>query len=190
MSDVPVLYLPPGAVRAPGFARPDIADWMVANADWEERTSARYECFYSTIDAPYTYGKGAGRRTYHPRPMPYWLRPVQAAVEARAGAPMQLCFLNRYDHEHQHLGWHADDSPEQDDAAPIVVQSYGAERELWVRENGTGGAAAITRFRLEHGSTLIMLPGMQRTHQHRIPKHPEPCGVRVSLTWRSLKGVA
>lgn len=159
---------------------------FLGSAPWERRTSARLEAFWSTSREPYTYGKGAGVRSYFPHEFPAWMIPLKVAVSKLAGREMHLCFVNRYDTQHDHLGWHADDSPEQDDDAPIIVQSFGAERELWFRENGRKGAEFIHKQLLEDRSTLIMHPGMQQTHQHRIPKHPEPIGTRVSLTWRAL----
>lgn len=182
----PVVYYPPtDAVNE--VTRLYSVDKFLLFAEWEERTSARHEAFWSTRSDPYTYGKGVGVRTYYPKAFPDWMAALQKSVNALAGREMQLCFLNRYDNEKQHLGWHADDSPEQDDNAPIIVQSFGAEREFWWREYGSSGADAIYKQLCENQSTLVMLPGMQQTHQHRIPKHDRPCGVRISLTWRALK---
>lgn len=176
------IYLPP---ETRSGSDDSLLDYCLKNVKWEERTGARREAFWSLLGEPYTYGQGRGVRTYYPQPFPYIMLPVKRRIDSIAGRNMQLCFLNRYDNERQHLGWHADDAPEQDDAAPIIVQSFGAEREIWVRENDRNDT--LEKIKLEHGSIFIMHPGMQRTHQHRIPKHPQPCGVRVSLTWRALK---
>ena len=184
--NAPVRYLE--AIGARGvLLYPYTLQLFLEKAPWEQRTSARHEAFWSSLDTPYTYGQGRGVRTYHPSPFPAFMKDIRHVVDCLAGRPMQLCFLNRYDDQHQHLGWHADDSPEQDDTAPIIVQSFGAAREIWFRKNGTSGEDAIEKQLLEDGSTLEMAPGMQQTHQHRIPKHPQPCGMRISLTWRALK---
>ena len=183
---IPTTYISPDLLPKYPFDTLSAQDFL-DRAPWEQRTSARLEAFWSTLDQPYTYGQGRGQRTYHPSPFPQWMLPIKHAADRLGGRDMQLCFLNRYDDQHQHLGWHADDSPEQDDAAPIIVMSFGAAREIWVRENGKGGAENIHRQLLEDRSVFIMLPGMQQTHQHRIPKCDKPCGVRVSLTWRALK---
>lgn len=162
-------------------------DTFVKLAPWEQKTSARLEAFWSKLDRPYTYGQGRGERTYHPSPFPEWMSILNDYVEHHTDCTYDLCFLNRYDSEKQHLGWHADDSPEQDMDCPIAVVSFGAEREIWFRENGARGEGSATKLLLSNGSILIMHPGMQQTHQHRIPKHPQPCGTRVSLTYRALK---
>jgi hypothetical protein len=43
----------------------------------------------------------------------------------------------------------------------------------------------VEKLELENGSMTIMAPGMQDTHQHRIPKASFVCVERVSLTFRT-----
>lgn len=95
---------------------------------------------------------------------------------------MDVCFLNYYDNEKNHIGWHADDSPEMDNERPIVIISLGAEREFWTcpknnKEN-------VTKMILGNGSACVMLPHMQESFFHRIPKAGFKCGPRISLTYR------
>lgn len=150
---------------------------------WEDRGAPRRECFFSSLGLPYSYGTGVGRRTYHPKAAPAIMAELTRAAEAAAGCAFELCFANGYAGPRQHLGWHADDSPEVDDARPIAVMSLGAEREIWVRPRG-GDASTVEKILLPNGSLFIMGAGMQDTHDHRIPKHGGACGARVSLTWR------
>jgi alkylated DNA repair dioxygenase AlkB len=131
---------------------------------------------------------------------------------------MEVCFLNGYEDGHDQLGWHADDSPEMDDDRPIVTISLGAEREIWFRRNEENAHRAFynhvgklydkttaseqekqfyldirkpERLKLGNGSIAIMMPGMQDTHEHRIPKSDKhDCGPRISLTFRGYKPVA
>lgn len=161
------------------------------NIEWDERTAARREAFYSTVGKDYTYGSGEYARTYSPRNM--MLEPTLTrislilATKFRISESMfELCFLNRYENERQQLGWHADDDTAIDHNRPIAVVSLGAERELWVKPIG-GTHEDVEKIRLAHGSLLLMLPGMQQTHYHRIPKHDRPCGPRISLTYRGFK---
>ncbi len=164
------------------------------NIKWDERTNARREAFYSTVGKDYTYGSGEFARTYTPRDMNDEYRLLAIGVmcsleydNARKSldlsSPFELCFLNRYENERQQLGWHADDDTAIDHSRPIAVVSLGAERELWVKPIG-GTHEDVEKIRLGHGSLLLMLPGMQQTHYHRIPKHDRPCGPRISLTYR------
>lgn len=98
-----------------------------------------------------------------------------------------VCVLNRYDNARQALGWHSDDSPEQDQSHPIAVMSFGQAREIWTRPIGASGVVLLEdRYLLEPGSLFIMPGGYQQTHQHRIPKVGAECGLRISLTFRKL----
>jgi alkylated DNA repair dioxygenase AlkB len=135
------------------------------------------------LGLPYTYGTGAGRRTYTPKSFHGLVAELTTQVEAFLGCRFELCFLNGYASEREHLGWHADDSEEIDDGRPIAVMSLGAEREIWVRKRGERGVCEH-KLLLPHGSLFVMGAGMQDTHDHRIPKAGRACGFRISLTWR------
>ena len=169
----------------PGFiADPDAAFTTL----WNELAWVRHglvprcEYYCNDVDAPYSYGKAEFARQYptqawHPR-----IRSIQALVEAELGARMEVCFLNGYEHNRDQLGWHADDSPEMDDARPIAIVTLGAERDIMfatkdAREN-------VERLKLQHGSLCVMKAGMQDTHVHRIPKDDRVVGPRISLTFR------
>lgn len=150
---------------------------------WEKRDAPRRECFYSSVGKSYTYGSGRGERTYHPVPYSEMVGEWTREVEAFLNTSFELCFANGYESAKEHLGWHADDSPEVDDNRPIAVLSLGAEREIWVRPRG-GDFSTVEKFVLPSGSLFVMNAGMQDTHDHRIPKCDHNCGYRVSLTWR------
>lgn len=185
--------------KSPIIYIPDFVDTLAdayydffLNIEWDERTNARREAFYSTVGKDYTYGSGDFARTYTPRPMHenpvlVHLSDLATDIFAYDTVPFELCFLNRYENERQQLGWHADDDTAIDHSRPIAVISLGAERELWVKPIG-GTHDDVEKIRLAHGSLLLMLPGMQQTHYHRIPKHDRPCGPRISLTYRGYNG--
>jgi alkylated DNA repair dioxygenase AlkB len=95
--------------------------------------------------------------------------------------------LNYYKDQFQHLGWHADNSPEQDLEHPIAVTAFGAARYIWVRLRGASGPVPEEdRYLMHPGSLFVMPGGFQNTHLHRIPKHDRPCDGRISLTFRKL----
>jgi alkylated DNA repair dioxygenase AlkB len=154
--------------------------------EWVRRDrTPRQEAFYSKLNAPYTYGSGGFARTYYPSlDIPPLLASLWFVLERDYGTKYEACFLNKYEHAREHLGWHADDSDVIDDSRPIAVISFGAERELWFRPNSD--TFAVEKLLLETGSLCIMHAGMQDTHQHRIPKHHAECGTRISLTFRGL----
>jgi alkylated DNA repair dioxygenase AlkB len=195
MTIAPVMYL---AGFLAGPVATELFDELRANLAWERRDDApRYEYHCNDRGLPYAYGRGRGRRTYEARPYTPEILLIRAAVEYATGHEYGVCFLNRYEGQHDHLGWHADDSPEMDDTRPIVSVSLGAARPIQFRRKvprGPRGAVArpeeehAAAYRaevwLEHGSALVMAPGMQDTWEHRIPKRDRVVGERISLVFR------
>lgn len=169
---------------------PDVAFSDLLALDWEKRDDApRCEYYCNDFSKPYLYGKGRGQRTYEPRPYQPAILGIRKKLEELTQVKFEVCFLNLYKNQRDHLGWHADDSPEMDDARPIVTVSLGVEREIWFRQHRKDGVVGDNlvkdvRLKLEHGSCCIMAPGMQDTWQHRIPKAGFECGERISLTFR------
>lgn len=173
----------------------------VDDVPWGTFTDARNECFMALKPTLYTYGSGKGVRTYESVPFQPWVLKAMNALNvvsyiesdgvglaARAVDPIysyNVCFLNRYENEKQHLGWHADDSPGMDHDHPIAVLSFGQPREIWWRANDQKGVIPEDQKQLlESGSLFVMRPGFQRTHQHRIPKGDRTMAPRISLTFR------
>lgn len=160
----------------------------VMNLEWLTERSARKEYFMSTTSRTYTYGnKFHGETEYHSKPfspLVDWLITYMLPKKHE----FNVCFLNRYENEQQHLGWHADEFPGMREDKPITVLSLGAEREIWWKEKAfKGNIPAENKQLLEHGSFWTMPPGFQEDYFHKIPKHDQPCGVRISLTFRSFE---
>lgn len=151
-------------------------DWIHAGDNVPRR-----EYYVHSQGFDYTYGRDKFARTYKSQPTHPVIEIIRAQLLHQIGVNFDVVFLNLYENERNHLGWHADDSPEMSDDHPIVTVSLGAEREIWFRENGS---ANVVKLLLQNGSACIMLPGMQDTHQHRIPKCDRKCGPRISLTFR------
>lgn len=166
------------------------------NLEWVRRgNTPRLEYYCNDFNEPYTYGSGAGVRTYDVQPYHDLILAIRRDLEAHTNEKFEVCFLNGYRDGSDQLGWHADDSPEMDDARHIAIVSLGAKREIYFRANTSiawKGAAVCgnepplpTKVWLESGSLCLMEPGMQDTHQHRIPKASyHGCGPRISLTFR------
>ncbi len=153
---------------------------------WERRdTTPRKECWMNDYNREYTYGAGRGIRTYYPVPWNTIADSIRKSIFEETGHWLDACFINGYNDHRDHLGWHADDSPEIDDNKPIAVVTFGAEREICFRPKGTKGPHTGSVV-LKNGSLLLMKPFMQNSWEHRIPKHSRPCGPRISLTYRGL----
>lgn len=191
----------------PGFvANPDEAFQTLWNElAWVHRDNTpRIEYYCHALNLPYTYGKGAGERTYEPQPYHPLISAIQGDLERKTGTVFEVCFLNGYRDGSDQLGWHADDSPEMDDTRPIGIVSLGARREIYFKRQLPKGVenvpdkfdgivseyAETTKLWLDSGSLCIMKPGMQDTHFHRIPKSSiMNCGPRISLTFRGAVAV-
>ncbi len=186
MTDTPITYV------EDFISNPSEVFAELKALDWERRdTTPRSEYYVNDFGAPYTYGTGRGRREYLPRVKTPQIDRMQNMLAMMTGHNLEVCFLNRYLDQSDQLGWHADNSPEMDDARPIAIISLGVEREIWFRENDPQAnmlrivsEKPIHKLLLGNGSLCLMAPGMQDTHQHRIPKASRQVGERISLTYR------
>ncbi len=152
--------------------------------DWERREDApRREYWQNNYGLPYTYGRGAGERTYECRPWDAFVLSTMERLNADHGFELDCCFMNGYENGRDWLGWHSDNSDELNDDQPVISLSLGGERDIEIRDM----ARTFTkRYRLEHGSVFIMPPGFQDAYEHRIPKAGFVVPARISLTYRSL----
>lgn len=155
---------------------------------WVQRDNTpRMEYYINSANVPYTYGRGAGIREYQPQPAHSLIEALRNRLYVETGALFHVCFLNRYLDQYNQLGWHADNSPEMDDAKPIAIISLGAEREIHfapITAEGKPDKTKVDKVLLHSGSLCLMPPGMQDTHMHRIPKAGRIVGERISLTFR------
>lgn len=194
----PITYIPKFVADADEFftrLREDLA-W-IRHAD-----APRSEYYCNDHPEPYTYGRGAGVRTYNPQPWHPLICEIRIWLQDMLHVQYDVCFLNRYHNQRDQLGWHADDSPEMDPSVPIAIVSLGAERDIMFGrpvseaylDTETGDYRRtrpemrdIERRKLEHGSLCLMAAGMQQEWQHRIPKADRVVGERISLTFRGYK---
>lgn len=189
MLEVPITYMP-------GYIAQPLASTLMAvmqqELDWiRHDKTPRSEYYCSDLGKPYTYGTPPFARTYRPQNWHPAIEILRDAAEQAAGCKFDVVFLNRYLDQTDQLGWHADDSPEMDDARPIAIISLGVQREIMFREkpepsalSRAGVPPVAGKLLLEHGSLCLMHAGMQDTHQHRIPRAGFQCGERISLTFR------
>ena len=171
------------------FTDVDLFEALRDETPWVVKGSTpRAECFMALdLTRTYSYGSKARDRTYEASPMHPGAKALMDKINEAEGCAYNVCVLNYYRDEHQHLGWHPDDSPEQDQNHPIAVVSFGASREIWVKlQDYKGLIPPEDRYLLTPGALFIMPVGFQDTHFHKIPKHDRPCGGRISLTFRKL----
>ena len=176
--NIPVTYYP-NFIKDPQECLKTLQEQL----NWVKRESTpRMEYYINQIPNPYTYGSGRGVRTYDPQPTHPVIENILKELKTLTGFNFEVCFLNRYLNQSDHLGWHADDSPEMDDGRPIAIISLGVAREIWFCPQNN--RQEVTKVLLEPGSLCLMAPGMQDNFLHRIPKANFMCGERISLTFR------
>jgi hypothetical protein len=170
--------------------------------NWERREDApRREYWTNTFDRDYTYGRGAGIRTYKAQELHRSIKEVSDALAAHTDVAVEFegCFLNGYETSRDWLGWHADDDPGIDHSKPIaIVTLYGGEgvhtpRAIQFRQLVSFNEATNEKtwsepqeVALEQGSLCLMPAGFQDGNQHRIPKAGFNSRSRISLTFRAL----
>lgn len=161
---------------------------LLETTPWVNREAPRDECFMALTDSiTYTYGVGRGERTYKPSIMSFEVLSMMEKLNSDFGYKFNVCVLNYYKSEKEHLGWHADDSPEQDLTHPIAVISFGAEREIWTKKRGfSGQIPEKDKYLLTPGSLFVMPGGFQDDNLHKIPKPGKKCEGRISLTFRLI----
>ena len=171
------------------YIKTELFDKLMSDVPWLNKEAPRDECFMSLVPMEYTYGNGF-TRTYKSVEMIDLVKETMNKLNSDFNTSHDICFLNFYKSEKEHLGWHADDSPEMDENHPIGVISFGAERFIWCKDkNLTGNIPNDNKYLLENGSLFTMPAGYQKDNLHRIPKNDRPCGGRISLTFRKYKSV-
>lgn len=106
---------------------------------WETRRTARHEYFVfhpgKIKMIEYSYGnRNLGEEKYVVKEASGPIIDLMENLNSFLNTDFNACFLNKYDDERQHLGWHADDFAGMRQDQPIAVVSFGAEREIWVKD--------------------------------------------------------
>lgn len=107
----------------------------------------------------------------------------QLALEL--GVRFNSLLLNRYRDGADRMGWHADDEPELDNAAPIASISLGVSRDLRFRPRA--GDEPAFNVRLDDGDLLVMDPPSQQHWQHALPARARVQTERINLTFRVIQ---
>ena len=122
---------------------------------------------------------------------------MRLALEQLTGWRFNSLLLNRYRDGRDAMGWHADDEPELDPAAPIASLSLGAARDFRLRPRPSPASALSgplsgtpgKPFNLElaHGDLLLMEPPTQLWWQHALPRRLRLQQERLNLTFRVVR---
>jgi alkylated DNA repair dioxygenase AlkB len=158
----------------------DVLHLHCKKLNWQQYKSAglfspsnpRLECLY---------GRGA-HKEIQANPWTKELDSLCRRIEQYSGYRFDYVAANLYRGGDDCMDWHSDSAPSLGNLPAICSVSLGQNRLFQVKNKATQEKKSLW---LEHGSLLIMAPGMQSTHQHRIPRVTRGwCGERINLTFR------
>jgi alkylated DNA repair dioxygenase AlkB len=176
----------------PGFCTPEEADalfaWLRTEIPWKQEQARhvplpRLNAWFADAGLKYAYSglshAGAG-----------WLpelEEVKRDVEAAAGTSFNSLLLNFYRDGKDSIGFHTDAEPELGENPAVATVSFGAVREFVLKHKKT---KEELKYRLGHGSLLVMGGTSQHHWLHALPKTDEAVGERISLTFRRIVGAS
>lgn len=110
---------------------------------------------------------------------------IKEEVEFISGEQFTTVLLNKYRDGKDSNGWHSDNEKELGRNPVIASISLGAERFFHLRHNSDPHQKI--KILLQHGSLLLMKGTTQHFWKHQIPKTSKPTGIRINLTFRTIK---
>lgn len=179
-------FLEPGEARALfktlSAYENEISEREVVNG----RTVDRRTAHYGYSGASYTYsgtthkvipwGSGEPGRA---------LKRLRDRVEKSCGQSMSYALVNYYQSGKVGLGFHGDDEADLDPTAPIVSISLGAQRKMVFKHRYR--LRKDISLSLPSGSRVDMKPPLQSRWKHGIPLAMRCTGLRINVTFRSLR---
>ncbi len=159
--------------------------------DWVSYRDTRKEYFMASKEVTYTYGNKDFAKSYTSKPYTLEVLALQEKLNTEFKTNYNVMFANLYNGQHDHLGWHSDDSPEMNQDHPICSVSFGSEREIYWKEKTYSGVIPDSNKQLLKHCSLFIMPGnFQKDHLHKIPKNNKiQTKPRISLTFRNYNGL-
>ena len=134
--------------------------------------------FFSDDARGYTYS----RQTMTAQPLTPATAQLLALVNDTFGARYNGILVNEYKDGTKHLGAHADSEHGLDPCAGVVSLSWGAERNLRIRDKRT--KHILHNVAARHLHALQMQGDFQEHYLHEIPVQRQVQHPRVSITFR------
>ena len=120
--------------------------------------------------------------------IPEALSALMNRVSEFTNTPYNHVLLNRYRDGRDNMGMHADNEPELGKNPTIAAVSLGVPRWFVICPKGKRANRFTKKFKLTHGSLLVMRGTMQHQWRHGVPKMGDVDGERINVTFRLLKG--
>lgn len=141
----------------------------------------RLTSLFGNEGKPYSYSN----IVMQPHPWNVLLTFIKEEVETATNQKFTTVLLNLYRDGKDSNGWHADNEKELGRNPVIASVSFGAERFFHLQHNSI--KEAKQKILLQHGSLLLMKGETQHFWKHQIPKTAKPIGMRINLTFRTIR---
>lgn len=167
------------------FELRDATDWRQEEVVvWGKRhPQPRLVAWFGDPGTDYTYS-GISLR---PEPWTPRLEEIRSKIEHAAQSRFNSVLLNYYRDNRDSMGMHSDDEPELGPRPTIASLSLGECRTL-IFKSKRANPPLTRKLRLESGSLLVMAGDTQANWKHGIEKEAAPCGGRINLTFRNIRG--
>jgi len=174
----------------PGFLDAEYATGLMRHlletVPWEQHRVMMYEKEVITPRLSAWYGprpiRENGKRTIIP--MTRELEALRQKIMDFTGIRFDGVLLNYYRDGSDSVAWHADKDTIPGVKTHIASLSLGQVRSFDFRSKANH--SEWHSIALEHGSLLLMKPGLQEDWEHRIAKSLTPMSARINLTFRKI----
>ncbi|XP_014518036.1 DNA oxidative demethylase ALKBH2 [Vigna radiata var. radiata] len=164
----------------------------------------RETCYVATPGLTELTYSGYQPQTYSWDDYPPLKDMLEAVHNALPGSSFNSLLLNRYNGGNDYVGWHSDDEKLYGPTPEIASLTFGCERDFVLKKkpckkscDGSDEPASKRlkkgshdvdqhKFRLKHGSLLVMRGYTQRDWIHSVPKRAKAEGKRINLTFRRV----
>ena len=111
------------------------------------------------------------------------LKDLKEKIETATGDTYTFALINHYEDGASQIPYHADNEKGLNHGSSIASVSVGAVRKFKLKENITG---TTTDTFLQHGSLLVMGPGVQQKYKHAVLKSTVCHTPRYNITFRHV----
>jgi alkylated DNA repair dioxygenase AlkB len=119
-------------------------------------------------------------------PVPPFVEPLMAWVQAHIDPRLNGALLNWYEGPGHYIGPHHDSVKHMVVGCPIVTVSFGETRTFRLTR-GKGADARVLDFPAEDGTVFVMPYHTNQVWKHSVPKSTRHVGRRISLTFRAFE---
>lgn len=132
------------------------------------------------------YGYGSPEQaTVHP--FTPTLALIRDHIDQGIGIRCNHVVVNRYNDQNDQIGYHTDKDKDFADDYSIVTVSFGATRVIHLRERERKSGKPCAVLELPSGSVYRLNQATNKAFKHSVPRVKDVRGMRLGLTFRTVK---